>query len=413
MGIITKYLGETKTYELASPTTMGNPVSVKVSPDVVRVAANELEQSYISDPVYFNSINKSTQMIMAAGYEWVGEDNIIKKFIKFFEQIGKVGENITFNEMLDSIFKYQMIYGNAYVELVFDKRTQSKVVDLTLIDPKRMDYAKNNSKEIVVDEIGKPVGYVLKVPYGYSIRSKGDAIPEKYKSEISVENNEIFILPKRICHFKLYTYGDRFYGLGMIEPSYKSALYKKNIEEAQANSIYQRGQYPVIASVGDEQHEATPQDVKTVLDNLSKMKHDRYMAFQHWIKVSPLEVRQSDITESTLEYLRLNQTASLGMPMAFAIGAGEKTNRATLTNQQKFLEFTLNDIVSKTISTMKKYIFTPISIYNNITGVPDIKWGDIQAEERNAKAERINSYVKNGILSADEVKDFAKNSEGI
>ena len=137
------------------------------------------------------------------------------------------------------------------------------------------------------------------------------------------------------------------------------------------------------------------------------------MAFQHWIKVEPLEVKQSDIVDSTLEYLRLNQTASLGMPRPFATGAGEKTNRATLTNQQMFLEFTLKDVVKKTLSTFRKYILKRISFYNGISEVPIIKWGDIGVEEINEKASRLRMYVKEGILIPADVTKFAKKSEGL
>ena len=409
MGIISNLLGTGTISRELAVASVGEPISIKVTPEVVRVDPQELEQAYVSDAIYFNSINKSTQMIMAAGYNLIDDTN--DYFKNFMENIGGIGEDITFNELFEAIFKFQMIYGNAYVELVFDKKTQKKVVDLTLIDPKRVDFAMNGSNKIVTDEHGKPVGYTLKVPWGYDIIGKSDPIPKKYEGKVSLNSNQIFMLPHRICHFKLYTYGDRFYGLGLIEPSYKSALYKKNIEEAQANSIYQRGQYPVIAYVGDEQHEPTPQDIQTVLDNLIKLKHDRYMAFQYWTKVEPLEVKQSDITQNTLEYLRRNQTASLGMPEAFATGAGEKTNRATLTNQQKFLEFTLYDIVYKTLSTIRKYIFKRICFYNHITKVPNIKWGDIEAEELNDKASRINNYVKSGILNPEEVKSFVLKSE--
>jgi len=412
MGIVSDLLGGVERVRTLSRSVIEpEPVSVKVTPEVARVNAAELEQIYVSDPVCFNSINKATQMIMAAGYELLNDPQDYYK--NFFAEIGDVGEDITFDELLEAIFKYQMIYGNAYVELVFDKRTDSKIVDLVLMDPKRVDYAKDSSGKIALDKYGKPVGYTLSLPWSVSTAGRGDPVPEEHKGKVSLNQNQIYMLPKRVCHFKLYTYGDRFYGLGLIEPAYKSTLYKKNIEEAQANSIYQRGTYPVIAYVGDSEHEPTPQDIENVLSNLIKLKHDRYTAFQYWVKVDPLEVKQSDAVDQTLEYLRLDQTAALGMPTPFATGAGEKTNRATLTNQQKFLEFTLYDIVQKTLSTITKYILKPISFYNGIKGIPTIKWGDIQAEEKNEKASRISSYVKAGILDPEDVSEFAKKSEGL
>lgn len=411
----------TKVHELAKGISIkieeekGIPLSIKATPETERVDLAELEQAYISDPICFNSINKETQMIMAAGYEIISKNDGTKNyFIEFFNQIGKVGEDLTLDELFEGIYKGQMIYGSAYVELVFNK-SMDRVVDLTLIDSKRMDYAKSSDNKIVLDKFGKPIGYTLKLPWGMT--GKSDEIPKEYKNQVSLSQNQIFMLAQRICHFKLYTYGDRFYPLGLIEPAYKSILRKMNIEEAQTNSIYVRGTYPIVVYVGDELHEPTPQSIKEALDNIVKIKHDRYFAFPYYNKVEPVEVKQSDIVQDTLNYLRRNETASLGLPEAFATGGGEATNRATLNNQQQFLEFTLNDIVARTLSTFRKYILKRICFYNgqDIPGndIPNIKWGDIGAEEFNQKTERLINYVKEGILMPGEVSNFAKKSEGL
>jgi hypothetical protein len=194
--------------------------SVKVTPEVVRVDPKELEQAYVSDSISFNGINKIGQMIMSAGYEIRAKDEEVKKyFTKFFHNVGAVGEDITFDEILDAVYRYQLIYGNAYVELVFNVK-EDRIVDLCLIDPKRMDYAKDVTDKILLDKYGKPVGYTLSVTWGTDTTGKGDPIPKEYEGKISLGSDRIFLLPKRICHFKLYTYGDRFYGLGLLEPAY-------------------------------------------------------------------------------------------------------------------------------------------------------------------------------------------------
>jgi len=413
MGYIAELFGGgKKTYELGKNYDFPEQISVKATPEQEDLPEDpyELERAYRKDSICFNAINKHVQMIMSAGYELTGEENSVKQFGDFFENVGDVGEDITFDEIFEAIYKYQMIYGNAFVELVFNKK-MDRIVDLTLADPKRMDYAKTSDGKIALNKYGKPIGYILKLPWG--VTAEGDKIPEEYKSKVSKDANQIFMLPERICHFRLYTVGDRFYGIGLIEPAYKSVVRKMNIEEAQTNSIYSRGTYPVIAYVGDPTHEPTPQDIDAVLKNLVKLKHDRYMAFQNWVKVEPLEVKQSDVVDQTLDYLRLNQTASLGMPMAFATGTGENTNRATLNNQQRFLEFTLNDIVKKTLSTFRKYILKRISFYNRIKEIPKIKWGDIGAEEINEKSERLARYIKSGALKPEDITRFIKKSEGL
>jgi len=384
--------------------------SMKDTSNLIRVPAADLEQIYISDPIAFNSVNKAVQAIMGASYELDEEGKDYYK--KFFANIGNIGEDLTTNEIFNTNFQYGLIYGKCFTELVYNKN-DTKIVDLSLMDPKRTDYARNAEHKIVRDKFGKPVGYTQKVPAGYDTRGKSDEVPAEYKGMISLESNQIFLLPKRVFHFKLYTIGDRDEPIGILEPAYKSIVRKQNIEEAQANSIYSRGTYPVIAYVGDAEHESTPQDIEATLDNLIKLKHDRYLAFQHWIKVEPLEVKQSDIVDTTIKSLITNQVSASGIPMSFATSEGGAANKHTLANQQQFFEYTLKDIVERFIASFTKYVLKRINETNKVGYIPTIKWGDIKAEDITDKVKRIIECVKASIYRPDEVHDFIKNLEGI
>jgi len=116
-----------------------------------------------------------------------------------------------------------------------------------------------------------------------------------------------------------------------------------------------------------------------------------------------------------LEYLRVNQAAAAGMPMAFATGAGEATNRATLNNQQQILELSLEQIIKKTVSSFQKYILRRIGLvnFNSVKYVPKLIWGDIRAEEKNEKAKRLIDYVNVGALAPDEIREYAATSEDL
>jgi len=387
MGSIDEGLQVTKTLVKREPEIVEAPETIKHTPVGTRVDPNELESCYVYDPITFNSINKATQMIMSADYGLQCKDEIIRSyFIEFFNKIGKVGEDITFDELIQGIYQDQMIYGNAYVETVLNKQ-KNLVVDLVLIDPKTIDYAKDTHGSILLDNYGKPKGYVQMYPYETPTEGKGDPAPK----EVDLGTNHIFLIPERIVHFKLYTHGNRFYGLGLIEPAYKAILRKQNIEEAQTNSIYARGTYPILDYIGDENHFPTPAQIQNATDKLKMLQHNRYMALPYWHNVKPLEVKQSDIVENTLNYLREAQCSASGIPMAFATGSGEATNRATLNNQQQLLEYTLKDIVKRTTSIIDKYIFKRICDYKKFKEVPKLVWGTIgtiAAENEGKKEEK-------------------------
>lgn len=388
------------------------PKTLKETPIIERVDPEELEYAYVKHPIIFNSINKSTQSIMSAGWEIRANDpKVLDFFKKFVEDVGKVGEKVTFDEILESLFQYQMIYGRAFLETVLGKNTPdpNNIVDLVILDPKRMDYAKKSADKIALGKYEEPIGYTQTIPYDIDTTGLGDPIPEG--SEISLLANQIFLLPKRITQFKLYTFGDRFYAQGLVEPAYKSIIYEMMIKKSHANSIRQRGSAPFVDYVGDTFHEPTPGQITGAVENLKRLKSNMYLAFPYWHNIKPLESRPNPLIPETLQYLREDIGASLGMPMAFATGSGEKTNRATLATQHLFLTFTLNDIVKRTISTLRKSVFRRICKYQKFKEVPEIVWGHIGVEEINEKADRITKYVKEGILSPEDVREFALRSE--
>jgi hypothetical protein len=377
----------------------------------LRIPKTDLEVLYISDAITFNSVNKTVQMLMSSSYSIdSSQKRVVTFFEQFFKNIGNIGENLTLLELIEWIYKDLTVFGEAYVEIIYDEETNTKPLDLTRVDPKKMDVARDSSGNAVVDEYGRVVGYSMSVPYGVDTKGSGDKIPEAFRGKIDT-NQKIFLLPSRIVQFKLYPYGDGFTGIGLIEPAYSSIKRKMAITEAQTNSIYTRGTYPIVGFVGDQNHEPTQTDIDNTLNLIKDMKHDRYFAFPYWTKIQPLEVKQSDIVDNTLKFLREDQSASLGMPLAFATGAGEATNRATLNNQQQVLQLTLLDVQKRFLSTWNKFIMNKISVAYSLPTTAELKAEKIGAEEKNDKSDRLNSYVKSGILKPEQVSSYALKSE--
>jgi len=385
MGIISKTynygnISEVKMEQAKEYNGVQRTIGDKIKAMAPQVAFEELEMAFKTDAINFNAINKSVQMIMSGGFKNFihKKPSVVRKYQKFFEEIGYIGKDITFEELLESIFRCQMVYGNAFVELVYN-RDDTKIVDLAMIDPKKIDYAKTTDGKIILDNNGKSIGYSVKLDQG--TYAEGDEYPNEFENIVQRKSNEIFILAKRICHFKLYTIGDEFYGIGLLEAAYRSVIYKKNIEKGQANSIYARGFSPLVAFVGNERRMGTPNDIKGVLDKLKRLNYQRYEAFPDWVKLQAIEMNNSDLTTTALKDLRTDQIASLSAPEALVSGSGEATNRATLGDQRTLWEFTLKDIIKKTLSYFKKYILNPINRYNGYGGVPDIEWGELRAED--------------------------------
>ena len=414
MGYISEYLSNSQvSYTLAGENRKAERLtgkSVPITGTIERGARTinfaTIDYIYKYDAVSFNTVNKMIQTIMSAKNSFFSEKKaILTYFNKFFDLIGDIGNETTKDKLYEYILKDLFMYGNSFIENIYDDKDEI-IMDLKMIKAESMDYVRNGSGEILVDKYSRPIGYTMKLPNGISARGKGDEVPEDYRRVVSKGDNQLFLLPKRISHFKINTFGDRYWGVGILEPIVEGVTRKMKLEEAQTNSIYQRGTYPVIAKVGDLEHEPSEAELNAVLDNLKNMRHDRYFAFPYFVDIQPLEAKQSDVVDNTMLYLTTNQAAAAGIPLPFATGAGEATNRATLNNQQQMWELVLEYYAKEMTTSFERMVLRRISEVNGLSGYPTIVWGDIKAEEKNDKAKRISMAIADGSIAPEEARPY-------
>lgn len=388
---------------------LGTPESKKSTPVIPRVSQIELELTYMKNPTVFNSVNKIVQTIMSAPHEIVAKDPKVQEYFNdFVANLGTSGSDITWDELLSQIYKYQCIYGWAWVENILNKKG-NRIVDWDLIDPKKMDYAKTSELTIALDKYGKPLGYVETLPLSVSVEDPN--LPQKYSEIITLPQNSIFLEPINISLLKLYMVGDGFYPTGIIEPIYTTSIRKMNIEEALANAIWRHGFPIMLASVGDTNHEPTPQQVKSTLKKLQDISYKQELAVPFYTKVEMLESKKAEKLREHLEYFIQQEVTGLGIPKPYATGGGEATNRATLGNQTEMFLLTLKDIIAKTTYAIQKYMFQPICVMEGFDEIPSLKWEIIGMGELAAKSKRLLEYLDNNILTIEEVKDLIKRFE--
>jgi len=341
-----------------------------------RIKKSELEYSYRVDSFIFNAVNVAEQLIMSAGYELETKKAMTRKwFEEFLKNLSRVGADSTWNEILTRIYQDCYIYGGSYNELVWNE-ADTKIVDIKILDPKEMDFARDSNENIALNGNGKPLGFVQTVPYEIDPQSEnfGDEKPEVVALN---EGNQIFIEARRICYIPLYTYGAGFEGMGKVEPAYKATIWKLNLLKAGAESSSRRGFSPIIARVGTENVHPTPQMVANVLEKLKSLDYSKYMAIPNYVELVSLDVKTIETYEGFLKYLTAMQSAALGIPVPFVTGLGEETNRSTLGTQLEVLKISLNTIAARVSSKISQNMFKPIAESNGLAEFPDLKWGEI------------------------------------
>jgi len=419
MGFLTNFVDNTANFAkrpIAIPKSLAVSEQDQIQ-DALRVPRYKLESVYLTDPQAFNTVNKSRQLIMQAGFKIVAEKKGIQsKYDEFFKNIGKIGMRTNTPQLLSYIHHDKLLYGAAYVERIYDI-SQTEIVDLKMIDPKLMDFARDAEDIIVVDKNQNPVGYTMEVGR-IGNKMLGDKIPVSTEGNpimgnIVLKGTQIFLLEFRVAYFRMFSFGNRFEAVGIIEPAFQDIIRKHKIEEATANSIHNTAAYPIVGYVGDNQRAASQTLMNSTLDAMQNLSHSRYMVFQHPTKLETLEVKHSEQVDEALRYFRGNQSAASGMALGFSIGTGEAINRSTLSTQQRMLDISLDSEAKATAEEFKVMILDEINRVNGYGSSADLVWGNVAAEEKNEKIGRLMDAIGNSVIAPEEARPYVLVSEGI
>ncbi len=353
MGFMTDFTGKYSNF--AKSTAMGVPKTAATADadrsPTKRVDRRILENYYLTDPQTFNTVNKTKQLIMQAGYHIVSDTpGGEKPYVDFLANIGTVGLRMNQDQLLDSIIHDGALHGHAYVERIYNA-ADTEIVDLKMVDSKLMDYARDNRHRIMTNEEQNPLGYTMFVGSNY-MGFEGDEPPEG----INLQPDSIYLEARRIADIKLFSYGNRFEAVGLVEPADQQIFRKHKIEDAVTNSIHNTAAYPIMGFVGSDTRHATKKQMESTLEALENLQHSRYMVFENPTEVKALEVKHSDQADSVLRYLRTEQSAASGMALGFSVGTGEAINRSTLGTQQRMLDISLESVAQIFANQFNKLI---------------------------------------------------------
>jgi hypothetical protein len=366
------------------------PTTAKVTPELNRIPRKEIEASYIKEPTTFNLVNVTTQLIMSSERKLDGDKEDVKFMQTFLDNLGYVGGTMLWEPILTLIIKHQVMFGNAYIEFITSTEKVNgikPIIDLDIIDPKLMDYAKDSNGNIVQDKRG-PVGYVQTLPDNVG----GINIDEykKYKApkDVALTSYQIYIPRERIVHFKLYQTGDTFYPLGFIEPCYNYVMYKLKLETAMMTAILRHGFPTMLGKMGDVNHMPTPNQIQDLLNSMKDMSYKHEIAVPYYVDIKYLESKTVTQLREHLEYFTEQIITSFGIPQAIATSTGDATNRATLTTSIKVLETTLMMLVTNTVRQIEHNMFMPIAHSHGRGTIPSYEWDNIDTSGLKAELEQ-------------------------
>ena len=368
-----------------------------------RVPRLDLERLYREDAQTFKLINTYKQLLLQAGYRIVADNKTNQKqYDEFFDNIGKIGMHYKLKQLLDRIIQDCVLYGQAYIERVYDI-TGTKIVDLKPIDAKLMDYVRDMKYVIMTDIEQNPLGYVMNVGY-YS-----DAVSDKWPSMSRQLPSYIFLRPERIACFILSPYGNGFEGMGLVEPAYKQITRKMRIEESASNAIYNASDNLKYAIVGDAQRSASTQLMNSTLDTLRNWTTNRRAVFPYPTQVGSMPVEQSPQVQEMLKYLRQDEATAGGMSLSMAVGTGESNNKSTMNTERRDFNTKLNAVAYDIATQFTTKILDVLKEVNGYGSHSALIWNNVSVDDRSDMVALLKTLYDMGSISPREARNYAKN----
>lgn len=349
-----------------------------VTVDYSTVNYSKLETIYKTEQLIFQAVNIISTFAVSKGYDYVVSDNSEEE-ISMKDIIVDFDNKVGLPKLITDIVRHLHIYGNAYLEIVYSKSDEKKVVGLALIDPKTIAFKKKGTGEIDLDESGNIKGYVQ-----------------------TVNAKKIDLMPEQVIHFRINTIADSLTGTGIIEPLVKIIEAKRNIEAGLSEAIYRHGFPQFHVKLGDTDHQPTGEQVTEESEKYKRINSKSEFVTPYYYDIKVLEAPSIKGGESYLKYFIDQIVAGTGVPQTILLGTGENSNRATsFTQQQNFFLYIagIQQLISETLSA---YLFTKIL---NVDMCPVyMSFNSLQTKTDLELAEEREIYLKNGVLTPDEVR---------
>lgn len=337
----------------------------------------KLELLYYTDPVTFALVNKLAHRIIGMGFEFEALDDESKELEEALNKWAKSPE-ISLTSKLVDLVRNAIIFGDAYAEIVLNK-AQDEIVDIAVLDPKRIDFIREDTGEIKLDDWGRPVGYTQEIGF----------------------NEKIEIPRERILHIFLIPRPDGLAGISLVEMIFKVAVLRLNVEEAIGESAFRYSFPLIIGKYGDESNPPTRESIKAFFDALSNINTASVIALPYYAEIKRLDptTGMRDLREDA-EYLLNIQCAGFMTPRALLLPTPQINYAGLMAQEQDFskdIEAVRSTIAGKLIGEL---VVAFKKVYG-LTGSVKVTWKEISDNIKLATARRLSTYARYGLLTPD------------
>jgi len=408
-GLMSRIKGEPKeeSFELVETLSLpkdADPVALRFTDPVDTIRYEWMEKIYRRDADVFAAINHKVRTFMSSDYQIVAKDPTVQRWYEDFLN------NASFSMILEESVLHQCIFGNSWVELVYN--SNKKIVGFDVLDPKVMDFGRNQSGNILFDRYNNPRYYVQVLPQFSNLpESKQSRMVQHNNPYRGLEGNAIRLEPDEVAHFPLCTVGDNIEGVGLIEPMYNAVLNKIQIEKDWGLAMKKAASPLLVAKAGDQLHRPSKKAIDDLRDKCTDINSLAVLAMPYYDDV---EYKSASIPslEPNLDYYVNKIAAASGVPKPYINGTGDKTPRSTFKGLNLGYERDIMGMQKRNAYMWEKTVFKLLSEQYSLGEVPKLVFTHPSLEYLDAKADRLVSYAEAGLLAPDkEIRQIVRREE--
>jgi len=375
------------------------------------VQASQLETLFRIDSLTFRIVQKYIEKILGGSYVIKGENKIIQNLcIDFCKDIDLLN-------LLSGIIFDIFVTGNgtAWIELGYTE-DGSDIKKITLINPKSgIDLIRDEQGNILYDKDLKPVGYCIKA-IGYpKIEWRKDKIIQD--GEVVWKANS----PKddgrdRIAYFRFINTGDEL-GMSPLEPSYKAALIRLNLEDTVGNVAFRSsGLIGVVGSENEDPRNITDQQLDTLKNELVNADQFSVWAVRNNVDIKSFPTPNITNFERLMYYFADLQSSGSGVGISLILQPLERGYRGDIEIAREEFFDTVKLFQESLSYQIREYIFKRLLKCKGYdpNKAPIIIFKGREAGIALSTARRLSAYARyNLIKPTPELEKWIRIQEGL
>lgn len=370
--------------------SMSGNQKTSTSVDAQRIPRQELESIYKRLPLVFRAVNTISNFTISNGYHFESEqDSIVEEVTDFDSRVGM-------KFILTNVVRHANIYGNSYTEIIYDKYINGTgefsgyeipangavPVNLAIIDPKTMDFIRDEMGFIKLDEDGQVLGFVQTDPK---------------------TGHKIKLASSQIMHYIINGVADTIEGMGVIEPMYKTLTVHSNIEDSLGESIYRHGFPQFQVKIGDEKHQPTQPRINAEKETYKDFNQKSTFVTPYYHDIKMLESGVLREASNYLDYFVDIIVTTTGVPKSVLGIRGKSGWDTNSIEQQNFIIY-IQSIQEQIGELLEKNVFSRMFGPNLV----DVMFEPISSDDEETmlkRAQKHKIYYDLGAISIEDIRE--------